>query len=196
MSSIEDHSAFLILIDRLRRGDAAAAEEIVRRYEPLVRREIRLRIVDSRLSRVYDSIDFVQEVLASFLLRVRHSEFELHEERDLVRLLTAMAKNKVVSGSRRILSDKRDGKRVDPSEFLMAASVAREETPSKIIELRELIESAHDRLSEDERQIAAFRRENLSWDEIGKRMNSTASACRIKLSRALHRISIELGLET
>ena len=56
------------LIGRVRDGDARAAEELVRRYEPLIRREVRFRLHDSRLRRVFDSMDVCQPVLASFFL--------------------------------------------------------------------------------------------------------------------------------
>jgi hypothetical protein len=48
---------FTEFVRRIRAGDDAAAEELVRRYEPLIRREVRLRIEDERLNRAFDSLD-------------------------------------------------------------------------------------------------------------------------------------------
>ena len=53
-------------ISRIRAGDSSAAEELVELYEPIVRREVRVHLVDSRLKRVFDSTDFAQSVMASF----------------------------------------------------------------------------------------------------------------------------------
>ena len=62
-----DAGAFRELMVRVRAGDDAAALEIVRQYEPLIRREVRLRLEDPRLRRALDSMDVCQSVLASFL---------------------------------------------------------------------------------------------------------------------------------
>ena len=59
------------LIRQVRNGDEAAAVELVRRYEPVIRRQIRvwLRMQDPRLRRVFDSMDVCQSVMASFFVR-------------------------------------------------------------------------------------------------------------------------------
>jgi hypothetical protein len=45
----QEHS-FDEFIRRIRAGDAEAAVELVRKYEPLIRREIRLHMRDRRLN--------------------------------------------------------------------------------------------------------------------------------------------------
>jgi hypothetical protein len=104
-------NGFADFISRIRAGDATAAEELVKEYEPLVRREIRIRMIDSRMSRGYDSVDFSQAVLASFFLRAGEGAYELKDSQDLVRLLMSMARNKIASGARKLLSDKRVAQR-------------------------------------------------------------------------------------
>ncbi len=44
-------SAFADFTDRARAGDEQAAPELVRRYEPLIRREVRLHLEDRRPAR-------------------------------------------------------------------------------------------------------------------------------------------------
>ena len=63
-------------IQRIRAGDEQAAAELVPRFEPLVRREIRLNLKDRRLARVFDSMDVCQSVLASFFFRTAAGEYE------------------------------------------------------------------------------------------------------------------------
>ena len=60
---------FRELIARVRAGDEQAAAELVRRYEPAIRRAARVRLVDTRLNRLLDSMDICQSVLASFFVR-------------------------------------------------------------------------------------------------------------------------------
>src|SRR5262249_16005659 len=56
-------------IRRIRAGDEQAALELVRSFEPLIRRQIRLQLEAKRLSRLFDSLDVCQSVLKSFFFR-------------------------------------------------------------------------------------------------------------------------------
>jgi len=62
-------TSFCDLVQRVRCGDGLAAEELVRAYEPEVRRAIRVRLTDARLRRLVDSVDICQSVLAGFFVR-------------------------------------------------------------------------------------------------------------------------------
>src|SRR6516165_1899580 len=62
-------ATFQDLIRRIRAGDPEAAAELVRRYEPTIRRAVRVRLVDARLGALLDSLDVCQSVLASFFVR-------------------------------------------------------------------------------------------------------------------------------
>ncbi len=95
--SVDDFSEF---IRRIRAGDQQAADELVRNYEPIIRREVRLHLEDQRLNRMLDSVDVSQSVLASFFLRATAGEYNLDEPAQLGRLLMQMARNKLASKSR------------------------------------------------------------------------------------------------
>ena len=56
-------SSFPDLMGRVRAGDDAAAAELVRRFEPVIRRTVRIRLRDPRLRRVLDSLDSKTDVL-------------------------------------------------------------------------------------------------------------------------------------
>ena len=64
-------SVFTDFIRRIRAGDNTAAAELVRRYEPFIRRAVRVQLDGRRLCRLLDSTDVCQSVLASFFLRNR-----------------------------------------------------------------------------------------------------------------------------
>jgi hypothetical protein len=66
---MSDDQPFAEFIRRIRSGDAAAAAELIRRYELEVRLEVRMRLTDPRLRRQFDSVDICQSVLASFFVR-------------------------------------------------------------------------------------------------------------------------------
>src|SRR5262245_62756635 len=103
---------FVDFLRRIRRGDEQAAVELVRRYEPLIRREVRLGISDRRLSRAFDSIDVCQSVLASFFARAATGQYDLESSEQLVKLLMSMARNKLASLARREQRLRRDARRV------------------------------------------------------------------------------------
>src|SRR5215470_11467705 len=96
-----DDNTFADFLGRVRAGDEQAAAELVRRYESAVRIEVRMRLADSRLRRVFDSMDLCQSVLASFFVRVAAGQYELERPEQLVRLLVTIARNKVAFQARR-----------------------------------------------------------------------------------------------
>ena len=63
------------MMNRVRAGDQDAAAELVKQYEPMIRRMVRLRLRDERLSRDFESMDVCQSVLASFFVRAAVGTF-------------------------------------------------------------------------------------------------------------------------
>ena len=57
------------LMQRLRLGESDAAWELVRLYEPQIRRAVRVRMRDAQLRKVVDSIDICQSVFANLFVR-------------------------------------------------------------------------------------------------------------------------------
>src|SRR5262245_65121852 len=96
----EDES-FRDLIRRVRAGDEQAATELVRQYEPEIRREVRLRLTDPGLRRVIDLVDICQSVLGNFFARAALGQFDLGEPRQLLALLVKMARNRLTDWARR-----------------------------------------------------------------------------------------------
>src|SRR6516162_9738037 len=86
---------FQELIGRVRAGDEAAAAELVRLYEPAIRRAARIRLADSHLRRLFDSMDISQSVFASFFLRAALGQYELEDPSQLLRLLVTMSRKKL-----------------------------------------------------------------------------------------------------
>jgi RNA polymerase sigma-70 factor (ECF subfamily) len=187
-------NAFLELIDQVRRGEESAAAELVRRYEPAIRRAVRLRLRDPRLRRVLDSADVCQSVLASFFHRVSAGAFDLSEPGQLSRLLLAMARNKLVSQARkpqvlrRRSQERVPGRRgtdlVDPGP-----------SPSQEVAWLDLLAAIRSHLSEDEQDLADRRADGQEWAEIAAGLGGSPEALRKKLGRALQRAARELGLD-
>ena len=182
------------LIQRLRAGDQAAATELVRRYEGAVRRTIRFRLSDARLRSVLDSTDVCQSVFASFFVRAAAGQYELGAPEQLVKLLVTMARNKLASQVRREQAGRRDRRRT-------GAAPAGEEpadagpSPSQEVSARELLQEVYRRLSPEERRLVELRNDGRDWEAIAAEVGGTAVVLRKRLSRALDRITRELGID-
>jgi len=192
MSDADSFSSFL---RRVRAGDAEAAAELVRRYEPLVRRAVRLQLEDRRLRRLFDSSDVCQSVLASFFARAAVGQYDLDGPEQLVKLLVTMTKNKVASEARKQTRQRRDQRRVAGGDEALATVAGRGPTPSRHLAGRELLARFREQLTEEERQVADLRAEGLGWDEVAARLGGTAQARRMQLSRATARVARDLGLD-
>lgn len=193
---MDQESEFSLLVSRIRAGDDAAAEELVRRYEPLIRREVRLRIEDDRLNRAFDSIDVSQSVLASFFVRAAIGEYDLERPDQLVRLLVAMARNKLASRARQERRLRRDVRRV---AILAPGALSQVADPqpsaSEMLSRREILERVRGALSNEERQIADLRGDGLSWEQVAERIGGAGQARRMQLSRGIERAARDLHLE-
>src|SRR3954471_22077918 len=108
-----DELSFRDLIGRVRRGDEAAAAELVRKYEPAIQRAVRFRLTDPRLRRTCDSMDVCQSVLLSFFVRAASGQYDLDTPEQLLRLLTTMARNKLLNQARLDHAARRDSRMVN-----------------------------------------------------------------------------------
>src|SRR5215470_16195047 len=128
--------SFSELIARVRAGDDRAATDLVRRYEPEIRREVRFLLRDPFLRRSFDSMDICQSVMGSFFLRAALGEYSLDKPEDLIRLLISMTRNKVVDATRRQRAQRRDHRRATSLEAVDVMSPT--PGPGRIAEGREL----------------------------------------------------------
>jgi RNA polymerase sigma-70 factor (ECF subfamily) len=193
---MDDDVSFDDFLRRIRAGDDTAAEELVRRYEPLIRREVRLRIEDDRLNRLFDSSDVSQSVLASFFVRVAVGEYDLESPEQLMRLLVVMARNKLASRARRERRLRRDLRRVAAAPPQTLEQLADPHpSPSEVLSRGELLDRLRGSLTGEERQIADLRGQGLGWEEVARRLGGSGEARRRQLSRGIERAARELGLD-
>lgn len=189
-----DDLTFRDLIHRVRQGDEVAANELVRRYEPAIRRAVRFRLTDPKLRRTCDSMDVCQSVLLSFFVRVGSGQYELETPEQLLRLLTTMARNKLLNQARLQKAARRDHRMVtdDVAQHDVASKAP---DPSQLAEARDLLHEVHRRLAPDELRLVELRNQGHDWASIATLVGGTAISLRQKLHRALARLSQQFGLE-
>ncbi|HZZ77703.1 MAG TPA: sigma-70 family RNA polymerase sigma factor [Gemmataceae bacterium] len=191
---MSEQTDFEEFVRRIRAGDQRAAAELVDRVEPLIRREIRLRIRDASFNRVFDSLDVCQSVLASFFFRAANGEYVLERPDQLVGLLVTMARNRLISRTRKERSLVRDIRRLVAEPEALDSVADSQPSPSQMVERNEQIHRIRELLTDEEWRVFELRTEGVSWDKVAATMGGSAPSRRMQLSRALARLERQLSV--
>lgn len=186
---------FESLLSRVRAGDSRAIGDFVSAYEPFIRRTIRFRLAHSELRTVADSVDVCQSVFGSFLIRFSAGEYELSSEVDLRKLLYSMAHHKFLALQRRELAEKRDRRLTVSLNALDEIADHRQSLSEHSSGHWELLCAFEKKLKADEMKLFDLRRRGKSWNDIADEVREEATVLRKRLSRAIRRIALELGIE-
>lgn len=192
---MQSTAPFNVFMEKVRAGDQDAARELVGRFEGLIRREVRLRLGDHRLLRIFDSMDIMQSVLTSFFARAGTGQFELETPEQLAGLLIRMTRTKLAFQVRYQRARRRDGRLnvgTPVDELAIAGAVP---GPSEQATNDDLLGVVRARLGVEERQLADLRFEGWEWSEIAGRLGGSAHARRMQLARAVHRVAKDLKLD-
>jgi RNA polymerase sigma factor (sigma-70 family) len=192
---VPDDNQFRELICRVRARDEEAAAELMRRYERVIRRVVRIHLRDSRMRRVLDSMDICQSVLASFFVRTALGQYDLETPAQLLNLLTSITRNKLTNQANRLRAQRRDIRREASLGDDCDRMVDRASDPSRQASAREILEQIRARLDEQERYLAEQRGLGRGWRELADELGGTDVALRKKLTRALNRVMKELGVD-
>jgi len=124
---------FHVLMNEALSGSDTAAQELFERYEPVLRRAIRMKL-HAKVRSKFDSMDFSQDVWASFFAEPAEKRI-FKDAEHLVNFLTKIARNKVAEAIRqRMILQKHNVNReqsLDDSRFFdKEALVSDQPTPS------------------------------------------------------------------
>ena len=178
---------FTRLINRARQGDAAALDDLYRRYSPGVLARLRGQLGPA-LRRVYDTEDLGQSVFAEVLRDL--PRFGSDKEGAFRKWLTLKTRSKLWMKLRRQLDgdgrrrertwdgELRDVTKADPA---LGAAAADDEAK---------LERALDRLPEEDREILALRgRDGFGYAAIAEALGlASADAARMRYARAVLRL--------
>ncbi|MCI0684043.1 MAG: ECF-type sigma factor [Gemmataceae bacterium] len=184
------------LMQHVRSGSQEAAAELVRQYQPVILKFVRIRLFRLRLHYVVENTDISQAVLADFFNGVTRGQFHIGSPVELVKLLVRMARNQVTDKARRHKARRRDSGRLETglADGFLDQVQDRAPSPSNIVAGHELIRKILSRLTSEERFLADERARAKDWATIAAECNSTPEALRKKLFRAIQRVAGELGL--
>jgi RNA polymerase sigma-70 factor (ECF subfamily) len=192
---MSEPQSFVALIQRVKTGEPDAAEQLLREFEPTVRRAIRVRMVNPSLRRTMDSMDLCQSVMGSFFVRAALGQYDLGSPEQLVGLLVKLARNKVADHARHEQAKMRDHRRTKEDGSAVDHVAGRQESPSQIVGGAELLERFRSKLSAEERYLAEQRALGREWSELAEELGQSAEALRKQLQRAVDRVSQELGMD-
>jgi RNA polymerase sigma-70 factor (ECF subfamily) len=182
---------------RVQAGDADAATELIQKFEPEIRLEVRvrLRVQDARMRRLLDSLDITQSVLASFFAGVALGRFTPKHPKQLLGLLVTMTRNKLLTQVRDQRRQRRDIRRVQSLDADAHNVAASGESPSQLVAGVELLGEFRKRLSDEEQQLTERRGQGLTWAVIAQELGGTPDGRRKQLERAYARVVRELNLD-
>jgi RNA polymerase sigma-70 factor (ECF subfamily) len=191
---MSEEPSFADFIRQLRAGDERAWQELVRHYEPALRRLVRFRL-DPRLRRLFDSADICQSVLASFFVRAGLGQFEVDTPQQLLNLLVTMTRNKLSKQAHKQQAGRRDYRRLEAGGLQAGQVPTPGPDPGQQAAAQELFHRVRSRLTPDEWQLVELRNQGCSWAEVAAAMGGSPDALRMKLNRLVKRMTEELGLE-
>jgi RNA polymerase sigma-70 factor (ECF subfamily) len=167
----------------VQQGSQEASRELAETYGSHVRRAVRQRLRRQLRSR-YDSLDFVQNVWASFFCDPTNAP-AIETPAQLVAYLCRLAHNKVIDEIRRSQTQKAD---VDREQHIdrrdeYAPVYGRDPTPSAVAVFHERYDALVTRQPEDISRAAQLRFEGATYEEIAEKMNVSERHVRRTLNR-------------
>jgi RNA polymerase sigma-70 factor (ECF subfamily) len=140
-------------------------------------------------------MDICQAVLGSFFVRAAAGQYDIEQPDQLLKLLVAMARNKLAVEARAQRRQRRDHRRVRSAGLDDGLFVADEPSPSQYVAGQELLQKAERLLSAEELRLVELRREGVEWGAIAGQLGTTPEAARKRLARAIDRVAHALHLD-
>lgn len=165
----DEHESFQLLLERVRAGARDAAAELVARYGDHIIRVVRRRL-HRRLRPKFDSMDFQQDVWASFFTNPNR---RFADPDALAKFLAEVAKNKVLMAVRQRLRQQkynvgRENSLEGSAACQAAGVVARDPTPSQLAVADETWEQLLRGQPARYRRILTLLRQGLTHQQIAQ----------------------------
>ncbi len=176
-----------LLLGRLRRGDADAAEELVAAYEPLLRGVVRGNL-PADLRAKLDSTDVVQSVWARALPALRDGDWDIPSRGQLRALLLTVARRRLVSHFRhhRLALERAEAGNPDVDSVPESGRPQ----PSEVAQADELWEQMLSLCSPGHHRLLELRRQGFTLHEIAARTGMHEGSIRRVFRRLAHQVAL------
>ncbi|HET6724452.1 MAG TPA: RNA polymerase sigma factor RpoE [Gammaproteobacteria bacterium] len=178
-----------ILVERVRKGDRAAFDALVVKYQQKI-----VKLVSRYVSDSSEALDVAQEAFIKAWRAIGSFRGESAFYTWLYRIAINTAKNHLVARNRRPVENGLDLQ--DPEQYDMHARVSDLDTPEDMAlteEIRQTVDQAIADLPEDLRTAIVLRElEGMSYEEIAEAMDCPVGTVRSRIFRAREAISGKL----
>jgi DNA-directed RNA polymerase specialized sigma24 family protein len=179
---------FLDLIRRIRSGDQTASAEMVRRFEPLIQRVVRIRMRQrgdyDRLRHEVGSSDVCQSVFRSLFRGLIEDRYQLDQPSDLEKLIQVMIRFNLATKARRSSVKLREFF----SDFEQQIWIDSGSGPDREVDSQDVVEAIQEQFSGEELELLTPWLDGESWEIIGQKAGTSADAARMRVTRAVHRV--------
>jgi RNA polymerase sigma-70 factor (ECF subfamily) len=189
----------IVLVDRLKAGDARAADELFSRYVDRLLELARGRL-SAKLARRVDAEDIVQSAYRSFFVRAQQGEYALGASGELWRLLVAITINKVRgqaefhSAGKRSLGAEQSVRASPDLPPVELAVVTREPSPDEAALLVEMIEGLMVDMDETQRRMLELRLQGYQIEEIAAEVQRSERGVRRLLDKVKNQLHTDSGV--
>jgi RNA polymerase sigma-70 factor (ECF subfamily) len=183
-----------LLLDKLSSGDAAAAEEVFRAYEPYLRMVVR-RMLPQNLRSKFDSVDVVQSVWADVLTGFREAGWRFQDVAHLRAFLVRATRNRFIDRVREHRAAVERHEALPPAE-LDGDLTSPEPRPSDVAAAQELWQLMLTLCPPQHRRLLEMKRNGASLSEIAAETGLHESSIRRILYDLAQRLAREQHKET
>ena len=181
------------IIARAQNRDPDAIDELVRHYEPQLKRIIRFKLTNPRLRRFMDSLDVCQSVLGSFFAQLFDGKLDVSDPKKLRAFLSLVAKHKVIDRARKH-DPKRHNVEIAGGDGLAQRAADQLPKPDSVVANRDLVDAVREHLRPENQELLDLWLGGIGWVEISQRVGISAEALRKRLNRDVDRVAHQLGL--
>jgi RNA polymerase sigma-70 factor (ECF subfamily) len=177
------------VVEKLTRGDPAAAEKVFRAYEPFLRQVVR-RQLDADLRAKFDSVDIVQSVWSDLLQGFRDSAWTFDDTERLKAFLVSATRHRFLDRARRYRTRRRKEASASARPRLDEAVPSAQPRPSQVLQAEELWDRMLAECRPAHRELLQLKREGFTIAEISSRTGLHADSIRRILRDLACRISV------
>jgi RNA polymerase sigma factor (sigma-70 family) len=179
-----------VLLERLTRGDAEAAETIFLAYEPVLRIVVR-RMLPARLRSRFDSMDIVQSVWTDLLRGFRDAGWRFANREHLRAFLIKATRNRYLARQRKH-RPQLDRQRPLAESVELCADTTTAAGPVEQVQAKELWDKVLAYCSPPHKELIELKRQGFTFPEIAARTGYHPSSVRRIVYDLIRRINREM----
>lgn len=185
----DDPPAIDAVIAAIRAGDETAVAAFVHRYEPMLRRVLRVTGVIRWAQSQLDSQDLVQSVFIQVIDAIRGQEVQFRDEAGVEGYLRTAGRNRLRDHIRRLKAARRDRRRTIPgTPEALGQLPAGEASPDQVAAAKEQVERLEACTPPADLEVLRERADGTDWQQLAAARGLTPEALRKRIERIRQRL--------